>query len=108
MSTPLLLQPLPPLALLQAGASGRPQLQPPKQNQDQHDDQHQSKTAAAVISSPIERASADSTEAAEQGDYQNNEQNGSERHAISNVALFNAGCAMWFRNELAHVAGAFA
>ena len=51
-----------------------------QQKQHQQNYNHKAETAAAVVASTVKRASADSTETAQQRDYQDDENDGPNRH----------------------------
>src|SRR5579863_594881 len=56
-----------------------------EQNQDQHDNEYEAEPAATVVAGPIKRAAPEPAKAPEQRDYQNDEQDGSERHNTISV-----------------------
>jgi hypothetical protein len=51
-----------------------------EQNQDQQNNNHKAEAAAPIVASPVKRAAADSTKAAQQCDYQDDEKDSPNRH----------------------------
>ena len=75
-----------------AGAS-----KPAEDDQDQHDNENEAEPASPIIAGPIERAAADSAKASEQRDYEDDEEDSSERHdnfsSLLLCDIVSGGCA---------------
>jgi hypothetical protein len=54
-----------------------------EQNQDQHDNEYETDPATTVVASPVERTTSEPAEASEQYYYQEDEQDGSDRHSLN-------------------------